>query len=416
MKWMETLKVGEHITAHHSINGTWYLSHPGKTGKSTTYSTGVKGTQKQIKQWIKENKVQDLVEVGMRTQLTRAVINRLTDRNITWPEVYEKFVALMTTRGRAINTIERTLGYLTAFLTDMKLLNKPPHEVTEQHVYDWINFKVHTKLTTKVAKLQALKSSWNFLVDRGYVEKNIPAQVGIRRDILSHEDKEKKPVLAFTPNEIERLTDAIQEEIYTLYERCNKSVVYAPRARPRKRYSKQLEGKLSRMRFFYSAVNLAYGIGLRRSDCALLEWASIHTLPGWLVIHTEKTKARVAIPYEGSAIKLFLEEVPVENRATIEAGLLESAPYIKRGILSINQGEHIDFDLCFPEWAQVYIDSPGVISVYFKRLLDTHGFKGKSFHSLRHGRIRAWKKAGLTLDQIGRFVGHSNTRTTEGYL
>jgi integrase len=415
MKWKNTLKVGEHITARQNESGIWYLTHPDNKGERTTYSTGVKGKPAEVKKWIKDSKIQEIVEVGMRTQLTQTVINRMTNRRQTWAAVIPEYEKHLEILGRSPRTISRNIEYLQRFIRDMKLERKAPHNVTVETVYEWINFKVTCKLGSRQVMLQALRSTWNFLVSMGYVDKNVADHTGIRRDALTHSQKETKVIEAFNKTEFKRLVSALEREIEDLDHRCFGYILLKKR-KPRKRYSASLESKLSRMRFFYSAVHLAFGIGLRRSDCALLQWDSIHSMKGWLVVHTEKTNARVAIPYEDKTIKEFLKEVPKEEREVVREGLEDAQYYIRKGISSIDQGSEIDLDFCFPEWAKEYLKNPAKISVYFKRFLDENGMNGKSFHSLRHSRVRIWKKMGLSLDQIGRFVGHGSTKTTEGYL
>ena len=73
---------------------------------------------------------------------------------------------------------------------------------------------------------------------------------------------------------------------------------------------------------------------------------------------------------------------------------------------------------CFPEWQEI-ISTPksrSKPSVYFKRLCERLQIYGRSFHCLRHSCITRLDKAGLTLEEIGKVVGHSDSKTTEGYV
>jgi integrase len=416
MKWINTLTVGEYITAKQNASGTWYLTHPNEEGKTVTYSTEIKGKPAEVKRWIKASKVQDLVEIGIRTKLTATVINNLTNRKKKWEQILPEYRAYLTNMGRAPQTIDRNILLLERFLDEMKLRDTPPHMVEPSPVHEWVNYRTTCKLSSRRVMLQAIRSAWNFLVGYGYVDKNVAELTGIRHDKLTHAQKEPKVIEAFTKSEFNWLISAIEMEIDDIelrqYNRMNRD----KSGGGREGSSARLESKLNRMKFFYSAVHLAFGIGLRKSDCALLEWDSIQTMPGWLIVHTEKTNSRIAIPYEDYTIKEFLKDVPEEERTTVKDALEDSQYYLKKGIGSIDQGSLVDYHFCFPMWAGEYLKNNAKISVYFKRLMDDHGMNGKSFHGLRHSRIRIWKRMGLSLEQIGKFVGHSSTRTTEGYL
>ena len=54
-------------------------------------------------------------------------------------------------------------------------------------------------------------------------------------------------------------------------------------------------------------------------------------------------------------------------------------------------------------------------SVYYGRILHRLGIEGKSFHCLRHAFATRLAKAGVTIEQVGRFMGHSSADTTKGY-
>lgn len=417
MKWKTAIQIGEYITARQSLKtGVWHLTHPDAEGKTVSYSTGIKGPAKMIRKWIKEEKIQDLVEVGMRTRLTRTVINQLTPRKKGWEALTKEYKYSMERMGRSPRTISRNLEHLDRFLREMDLKRRKPHTVSEEDVYEWVNNRISCKLQTRRIMLQAIRSAWNYFVGMGYADRNVAELTGIRMDKLSLKEKETKTIEAFNRTEFNRLISALDREIedqVTRLESRRKS--YQSKKNSGSGYSAIMERTLNRLKFLRSASYLAFGVGLRRSDVALLEWDSLNLMPGWLIVHTEKTNSRVAVPYSDDAIKEFLEEVPEEEKEAVRVGLEDSATYIRNGVGLIDESD-IDFHYVYPRWAGTYHKNPATISVYFKRIVDAHNMNGKSFHGLRHGRIRIWKKQGLSLEQIGRFVGHANTRTTEGYL
>jgi integrase len=415
MKWKEEFKVGEHIQVRLAENEVWYLTHPDKSGKTTTYSTGVKGSKTDIKRWIKEAAIQDLVEVGIRTTLTTAVINRITKRDARgWEELLPEYSHWMISTGRSPSTAERNVEAVRRWIKDEGLENTKPYEVTEAHVYNWLNHTLKTKLSSRKVMHQSVRSMFDYLTGFGYAERNVAANTGIRQDLMTIQQMEPRMVGAFTKDEFAKLVAYLARTI----DETRDLIVNNPyKGWKRVAHRNMLESTLSYLNFFYSAVHISYSIGLRRGDVVGMEWDSLTAIPGWIVVYTDKSDFRVAIPFNESAISEFLEEsVSDQEREAVGTALREMAPFLKEGIRSIEQDDEIDLHYCFPKWRQEYVRLPSKFSVYFTRILQRAGLNGKSFHALRRSRIRAWNKLGISLETIGKFVGHRNTKTTEGYL
>jgi len=425
MKTIQTAKVGEHITLLKSESGIWHIRHPNKAGQSVTYSTGVRGSVNDVKRWVKEENLQAIIEVGMRTLLTTAVINQLTSRKKTWAELAQEWRGWMENMGRAPRTVERNIEYLQRVLREMKIDDsRKAHTIKEQDVFEWINYVTTCRLSTRKTMLQAIRSAWNFFRNMGYVDRNVVLNTGIRMDKLTHAQKEARDIQIFTPQQFKMLASGLERDIedteqkikdrrYNLKKHKHGSVRQGKTALATG--DGGLRARLNYQKFFLSAINLSYGLGLRISDCAQLVWDSL-LQDGWIIVHTEKTNARIAVPYMPDAINEFMAEVPHGDKGSVRKGLEESAQYIRRGIRLMDIQDDMDAYWCFPYWKDEYQKYPYKLSQYFKRILNKQGMTGRTFHSLRHSRIRRWKELGITLEQIGRFVGHADTKTTEGYL
>lgn len=138
--------------------------------------------------------------------------------------------------------------------------------------------------------------------------------------------------------------------------------------------------------FWRCAVTIARETGLRLGDIAQLEWASFRD--GRLVVWTDKANKRVDVPVSGQI-----------------SGVL--------GRLS-----ETDITYCFPRQREISLDPKRrpLLSVQFSRLCKKAGIEGRSFHCLRHTNASALVQAGSSLDEVAKRLGHSSTKTTQGYV
>lgn len=138
--------------------------------------------------------------------------------------------------------------------------------------------------------------------------------------------------------------------------------------------------------FWIAAILIGVRTGLRLGDIAKLEWSSLKddTLTVW----TDKTNKRVVLP--------------------VDATLSEAFSRIRE----------TDITYLFPTQREI-ASSPSrraLLSVQFSRLCDKAGIAGKSFHSLRHTNATGLVQAGQSLEVIADRLGHSSTKTTQGYV
>lgn len=256
----------------------------------------------------------------------------------------------------APNTV-RTYGLiLRQWLRKLGAEKWPVAKVTEDHIMDFVNAIDGTKRSVRQARMHAIRSFTEFCAARGYIVGNPGKNARVSVKGLSHEQKERKQIVPVTEAEFRKLAAGA-------------------------------EG------FWRHAVSLSYWTGLRLSDVCCLEWSSIDSTS--IVLWTQKTDTRVQVQLREELIGAG------ELGMTILEMMMES----KRG------------KYCFPEERTTILDPEkrAKLSVYASRLFNRCGIEGKSFHCLRHSFVTRLAKAGKTLEEIGRLVGHASTKTTAGY-
>ena len=239
-----------------------------------------------------------------------------------------------------------------------KLEASPITALDHQTLDTFINDKDEdVGLATRNLRLTVLRSFFMFCSAKGYCVGNPAHLIRVRVKQLSHEQKEPKKRLPITAAEYRKI------------------ITHA-------------EG------FEKFATILGYWLGLRLSDIACLEWSSFTDKE--IVVWTRKRDARVAIPLND----------PLVGGGELLPVLME---------LMLEHQQHPQY--CFPEQREIILDNKkrAKLSVYYSRLLTSVGIEGKSFHGLRHSFADRFDKAGKSLEDIGRLLGHSSTETTKIY-
>lgn len=298
------------------------------------------------------------IEAAARTgQLTGAAISRvLAGRNLTLQGVFEKWVEWQKNIGRSPRTIENYSRYLQSWVDDHK--QAAPASITAADVDVWINDpKAEEQQSTRKLRLTTAKDFFKFCAASGWCVGNPAALVRVRGDLMTHEQKEVHKREPFTDKEVGKL------------------LAQSPASEP-----------------WHTLIALGRYAGLRLGDAACLEWACL-SKPGVLVVHTDKRDRRVEVPIEDPELESALAALmPPEN--------LKRARFV------------------FPELAEIQ-QSPtrrALLSVQFKRLCESAGVDGKSFHCLRHAYATAQVKAGRPLWYVADSMGHQSVETTKRYV
>ena len=386
------IEIGHDIKARKKASGVWEIKHPGRDGRMTNwYSSGIDGTERDLRRHVKAAELEDIVALGKRNALTESTLaqfTRGTPRRVTLEGVREEWKEWMEKVGRAPRSIETCLSYFDMWLRSMKLAKKNPMEITLDHIYPFVNPEgSDLKFKTRSIRLFAIRTLFQYLLANNYCAGNPAALVKVRKDLLKHEQKEVKHVEAFTKPEFKRLIKHFDTDIKYLEtlirDEGDDPKIYKPNAR------------LDWLRFFRFASIISWEIGLRLGDICQLEWMCF-AKEGEIIVHTDKRDTRIAVPMS-KAMQAAFEQLPTE-----------------------------DIDYLFPVQRELILGkSRSRPSEYFKKELAVCKIEGKTFHALRHTCIRRMKKEleqgeDLTSDEIlvsiGRIVAHANTSTTKGYL
>jgi integrase len=213
-------------------------------------------------------------------------------------------------------------------------------------------------LSTRRVRMAAIRSLWQFARARNLTVHDVPSMVRIKHADMTIAELEKRPVFPIT-----------EEEYRTIMAKPGLAL------------------------FWRVSVALSYWTGLRFVDCCCLEWDSLK--PDLIIVWTKKRSKRVALPLDD----------PLIGSGELRAILGE-----------LQAGPRTDPTYCFPYQRDQYrTGCRHYLPTRFAVILRQLGIEMKSFHSLRHAAASRWFVAGKSLEEIGRHLGHSDTKTTEGY-
>jgi integrase len=351
--------------------GVYYASFQTAGGKTKTISTRCTD-EREAKKVVQESGLKDLELAARAGKLTNEAIGHITTgRKITVEKSLPAFEEWLGAIAKSPKTIYNTTSTVRKWADEAKIAHLPPAAITEKHIANWVNDpEADASVGTRKVNLAAIRNYFRFLCGKGWCSGNPSELVGVTMEGLSHEQKEKQ----------EREPLAAEEIKHTLAELAK---------RP------QNPGII----FWTFAVRAADELGLRLGDICQLEWECFNT-EGRLVIWTDKRNKRLDEPISKSLSHLTTE-IPVEH-----------AKYV------------------FPRQREIIRDpvKRASLSVWFTRFLRSIGIEGKSFHCIRHAvATREFNKAdkealakklaeALTLDQIANLLGHSDRKTTKGYV
>lgn len=292
--------------------------------------------------------------------LTADAISRmLTGRKFTVSDIYDAWEKDHETE-LAATTISGYSATLKQWIAERELERSTLMEINVLSLRAWVNSK-NVPMGTRKGRLSALRSFFRFASAAGYCVGDPSRRVTVQSRDLLFRQIEKRAILPITEEEFRRLM--------------------APWA------------NISRQ--WRHAVALAYWLAFRICDVACLEWDSVKE--NEIVIYPRKTGRRLALPLDsellgGGELRTVLAEMREDRLAS-------SSPF------------------CFPWMREALLDTKkrAKLSVYFGRVLERNGIRGKSFHSLRHSAAMRLKGAGKTLEEIGKVLGHASEGATAVY-
>ena len=334
------------------------------------------------------DKLTDIIEVAETSRIcTRAVRllikpqNRATPTNLRG--LADRWLADSRYTGHSPKYILGHRWNISQWFRWRPALNSiHPSELTKADVYDFVNRQPGPGLATRRRSLGSIHAFCSWLNAEG-LGRNCAHGVSIALDLLHHEQKETTVWKTFTPEE--------QALIFTALERN-----WMPFERHwcRTGMADQLIGDPAQAQFWFHACRLARATGMRLSDIAQLEWASL-SLPGFIIVWVQKVKKRLCLP---------LREL---DRAC--PGAIEWVAELPK-----NDSRYV-----FPSQKEIYSDVTRRVefSWTFYRVLEKLRMqeRGKSFHSWRHTAVTAWHQAGFAPENCAAFAGHATVEMNQNY-
>lgn len=349
---------------HNNASGRIYAKlktgNPEKPYLKMSLGTKSEAEAKKKAKALKLTEVEAALQLG---PLSQQVIARLTvGRKVTTEQAMERWLAAGSARDEAPATTAKNEAVMRQwFAFNPGVAKLPPSAITTEHVSAFVNRKDDAGYNTRQRQLTVIRVFLRYCADMGIVQGNVAGaeRLDIQHRNLTHEQLEPKQVVPFTDAELRKILD-------------------------------NTEG------WWRWATAISAAASIRLGDIAKLEYAEL-AVPGHIVVHASKRLRRVCLP---------VNEKVTPGLAAILAEIPPS-----------------DSNYVFPDQAEQYDDVKSgrpKFSVYYGRLLDSLGIDRqggrKSFHSLRHTAITRWERIGFSLSQCAEYAGHSNTKTTKGYV
>lgn len=326
-----------------------------KTPHGTKVVTTKCTDREEAEKVVKASGLKDIESAAKSGVLSREAISRITTgKKLTIQKALAHYIKWLESVGKAPKTIENNTSTVAAWARDAKVENVPPSAIDETHINQWINREDESKANTRATALAAIRSFFGYCAAKGWSLGDPARLVKVNMGNLSHEQKEVHEKRTFTDFELKRLKKHLSdtEQVFWLF-----------------------------------ATAISEEMGLRLGDICQLEW-SCFNIPNHIIVWTDKRDKRISVPISDD-LNDIITMIPVHSHKYL-----------------------------FPEQREIILDLKrrSSLSVKFSRLLESQDIQGKSFHCLRHTCATRWAKQGKSLGSIGKDLGHSDEKTTKGYV
>lgn len=276
---------------------------------------------------------------------------------VTNKNALDQYTEWSETIGKSDRTVQETLIHITKFFREKNLLSKKPSQITEKLISNHINDPTTgNKANTRRIVLSAITSFIDYCNAKGWLEGNPAKLVKVNMKKLSHAQKEVTEKQVFTKDEFKWM-NAMTEGFWNI------------------------------------AIHLAYETGLRIGDICRLECDSHDPRKSTLAVWTEKRDKRIELPLTKS----------LNNKLSKWKGD-GSQTRTKSLFFPLDKEKHED-----PKKRSYH-------SVTFRRILESLGIEGKSFHSLRATYATNASINGKPWWEIAKDLGHTDVATTQVYI
>lgn len=335
-----------------NTTGQWSVRYKDSRGKEHSRSLKTKN-KADAESIVKEAGIEQIERAGQIAALTKEVVAKIqSGKRVTIDEVNTEWTQHRKIYSASENSLYTADRVIDTFIREFGI--KYLDEVTAEDVSSFINGDSDLSKGTRSQRLSTLRGLFDFATKRSYVLDDPTIDVKVNISKLSHKQKETKKKKPFTAQQFTKILTGATND------------------------------------FMRTAIAISWYTGLRLGDICRLEWDSIGE--DSIVVWTEKRDKRVELPYDhpligGGNLKVILSGI-----------------------------EKLDDKYCFPK-AKIIISDPkrrSNYSVQFSKIMKRLGMTG-SFHCLRHSFVTRLAKEGESLEDIGKLVGHSDTKTTEIY-
>lgn len=326
-----------------------------RRGKNRWISTGER-TRSGAEQVVETAGVDRLVLLAKANALTADAISIVTTgRKFTCDDLLVSWETDMR-MDAASGTVDTYKSLLTAFFALIDCNRKPLAWVKKHHINDYVN-DAGCKFASRHTRMAAVRSLWGYAASHAYIAGNLAETVHVKRKGLAHKQQESEGAIP------------LKEEEYQL-------LMNSPKVN----------------QFWRRALVLGYRLGLRIGDVCRFQREQF----------TDEV-VRIWTHKRGKLIELSLSDPLI--------GFPDLIQVLNELKMETPAGH------CFPEQlAVINSKQRHHLSMKCIRLMESHGIKWKSFHSLRSSFGTHLKANGKTLLQIGKLLGHTREETTEGYI
>lgn len=314
-------------------------------------------TMAEARDAVEKTGVERLELLAQANALTVEAIELVTGQGLMTVENVVAGWRIWARATLADNSADLFATYVNAWVRDGKLRNFPMRKITEEHLNYWIN-DGQCRRAVVLMRYNSLKSLFRYANGKGFSSGNPMELCRVRYRDLTVAQLEKKAVAPIIESEYQTILAAFSDE-------------------------------------WRDWVILSYCTGMRLGDCVMFQYESV--TPQHVIVYPRKSRIgkRLALPVAEPHI--FRPELAdLVQRLTARRD--PTTPY------------------CWPLAMSAFLKDQQRFSLAFTKEVGRLGIRGKSFHSLRRGFIVRLNEAGITMEQIAQWVGHSSTEQTAHYI
>lgn len=290
----------------------------------------------------------------------------------------------------APSSIWRYAHSVKSWVTFIRKRSSSPGDLMLADINQFLHREHNVSINTRRIDRKAIKCFMGWLHDHGFIPLDPMRRVKkVHARYLTQSQCIQKERLLFSNEEYRRLMETVHEHADSIKERMDK--IQGP-WRGKERWQR-MAAMLERAEFWKYACPLSRYGGFRIGDICRMEWTTLKSVPGSIVMPTLKSGKVVVVP-----LALFSSR---ELEATVRSIPENNSRYV------------------FPVYQKMYADTKNAHWVYDK--FKEHVFRAKldrrhKVHDLRATFIKDCVDRNIPVSRVAEIVGHSRTRTTWDYI